>query len=140
MCDISLQGNPHYQSQVYKALVALLSSTSSVAQRMAAYTLRLIQVHTLLLEYANELVKNSLVPSPPPQLSLLAACTACSMHNMLLYDCGVILDIHVASELYSIERFGHVDLRQQMKVYADKGLRDRNVQSNKVLMLCQAQQ
>ena len=48
-CIISLQGNPHYQSQVYKALVALLSSTSSEAQRMAAYTLRLIQVHTLLL-------------------------------------------------------------------------------------------
>lgn len=48
-CGISLQGNPHYQSQVYKALVALLSSTSSEAQRMAAYTLRLIQVRTLLL-------------------------------------------------------------------------------------------
>ena len=37
------QGNPRYQSQVYNALVALLSSTSSEAQRMAAYTLRLIQ-------------------------------------------------------------------------------------------------
>jgi len=35
-------GDPHYHSQVYKALVALLSSTSSEAQRMAAYTLRLI--------------------------------------------------------------------------------------------------
>ena len=111
MCGISLQGNPHYQSQVYKALVALLSSTSSVAQRMAAYTLRLIQVHTLLLEYENELVMNSLVPSPPPQLSLLAACI-----TRYLYDCGVI-KLDIASELYSIERFSHVDLRQQMKVY-----------------------
>ncbi|XP_064387854.1 armadillo-like helical domain containing protein 1 isoform X2 [Halichondria panicea] len=36
-------GNPRYQSQVYNALVALLSSASSEAQRMAAYTLRLIQ-------------------------------------------------------------------------------------------------
>ena len=111
MCGISLQGNPHYQSQVYKALVALLSSTSSVAQRMAAYTLRLIQVHTLLLEYENELVMNSLVPSPPPQLSLLAACI-----TRYLYDCGVI-KLDIASELYSIERSSHVDLRQQMKVY-----------------------
>ena len=73
------------------------------------------------------------------QHALLAACTACSMRNTLLYDCGVILDIHVASELYWFEHFGHIDLCQQMKVYADKGLRDRNVQSNKVLMLCQAQ-
>ncbi len=39
----SPQGNPRYQSQVYNALVALLSSASSEAQRMAAYTLRLIQ-------------------------------------------------------------------------------------------------
>ena len=38
-----MQGNPCYQSQVYKALMALLSSASCVAQRMAAHTLRLIQ-------------------------------------------------------------------------------------------------
>ena len=32
---------------------------------------------------------------------------------MLLFDnCGVI-ELDIASELYSIERFGHVDLRQQ---------------------------
>ncbi len=37
------QGNPRYQSQVYNALAALLSSASNEAQRMAAYTLRLIQ-------------------------------------------------------------------------------------------------
>jgi len=47
VAGVSLQGNPHYHSQVYKALVALLSSTSSEAQRMAAYTLRLILVWEL---------------------------------------------------------------------------------------------
>lgn len=36
-------GNPHYQSQVYKALIGLLPASSPMAQRMAAHTLRLIQ-------------------------------------------------------------------------------------------------
>ncbi|XP_003388802.1 PREDICTED: uncharacterized protein C1orf228-like [Amphimedon queenslandica] len=35
--------NPRYQTQVYKALIALLASSSSEAQRLSAYTLRLIQ-------------------------------------------------------------------------------------------------
>ena len=42
------QGNPHYQSQVYKALIGLLPASSPMAQRMAAHTLRLIQVCVLL--------------------------------------------------------------------------------------------
>lgn len=42
MFDI-MQGNPRYQSQVYKALISLLSSTSPEAQKMAAYTLRQVQ-------------------------------------------------------------------------------------------------
>ncbi|XP_065884652.1 armadillo-like helical domain containing protein 1 [Dysidea avara] len=36
-------GNPRYQSQVYKALVALLPCSSEEAQRMAAHTLREVQ-------------------------------------------------------------------------------------------------
>ena len=36
---------------------------------------------------------------------------------MLLFnDCGVI-ELDIASELYSIERFGHVDLHLLTKVY-----------------------
>jgi hypothetical protein len=38
-----VQGNPRYQSQVYNALIALLSSASYEAQKMAAYTLRQVQ-------------------------------------------------------------------------------------------------
>ena len=38
-----MQGNPRYQSQVYKALISLLSSTSTEAQKMAAYTLHQVQ-------------------------------------------------------------------------------------------------
>ena len=40
----SVQGNPHYQSQVYKTLIALLGVPSSNAQRLAAATLREVQV------------------------------------------------------------------------------------------------
>ncbi len=42
-CCFLLKGNPCYQSQVYKALISLLSSSSPDAQRMAAYTLRQVQ-------------------------------------------------------------------------------------------------
>lgn len=45
----SPKGNPHYQSQVYKALIGLLPSSSPTAQRMAANTLREIQVDTVLV-------------------------------------------------------------------------------------------
>jgi hypothetical protein len=37
------QGNPHYQSQVYKSLISLLTASSSNAQRLAASTLREVQ-------------------------------------------------------------------------------------------------
>ena len=58
-----LQGNPRYQSQVYKALVALLSSASCVAQRMATHTLRLIQpsmgvASAAIVEPVLQLLKN----------------------------------------------------------------------------------
>ncbi len=39
------QGNPKYQSQVYKGLIALLPCTSPKAQQMAAQTLRIVQVN-----------------------------------------------------------------------------------------------
>ena len=38
------QGNPHYQSQVYKALIALMAASNTNAQRLATSTLRDIQV------------------------------------------------------------------------------------------------
>ena len=38
------EGNPHYQSQVYKALIALMAASNTNAQRLSASTLRDIQV------------------------------------------------------------------------------------------------
>lgn len=38
-----LQGNPKYEGQVYKALIALLKCVSPKAQQMAAQTLRIVQ-------------------------------------------------------------------------------------------------
>ena len=38
------QGNPRFQVQVYKGLIALLPCTSPKAQQMAAHTLRAVQV------------------------------------------------------------------------------------------------
>ena len=49
---------------------------------------------------------------------------------MLLSNDWGVIELDIASELYSIGPFGHV---------ADEGLRDQNVPANKVLMLCQAQ-
>ena len=43
------QGNPRYQSQVYKSLIKLLSAASPEAQRLSAYTIRLIQVSPVVL-------------------------------------------------------------------------------------------
>ena len=40
----NLQGNPKYEGQVYKALIALLKCVSPKAQQMAAQTLRIVQV------------------------------------------------------------------------------------------------
>ena len=37
-------GNPKFQTQVYRGLVALLSSSSVKAQHMAAQSLRIVQV------------------------------------------------------------------------------------------------
>ena len=45
------QGNPKYQMQVYKGLIALLPSTSPKAQQVALQALRFMQVsllHTVL--------------------------------------------------------------------------------------------
>ena len=41
---IFFQGNPKYEGQVYKALIALLKCVSPKAQQMAAQTLRIVQV------------------------------------------------------------------------------------------------
>ena len=38
------QGNPKFQTQVYKGLIALLPCSSPKAQQMAAQTLRIVQV------------------------------------------------------------------------------------------------
>ena len=44
---LDLQGNPKYEGQVYKALIALLKCVSPKAQQMAAQTLRVVQVSLL---------------------------------------------------------------------------------------------
>ena len=38
-------GNPKFQTQVYRGLIALLSSSSAKAQHMAAQSLRIVQVY-----------------------------------------------------------------------------------------------
>jgi len=38
------EGNPKFQTQVYRGLTALLSSNSAKAQHMAAQSLRIVQV------------------------------------------------------------------------------------------------
>jgi len=38
------EGNPKFQTQVYRGLVALLSASSAKAQHMAAQSLRIVQV------------------------------------------------------------------------------------------------
>ena len=43
-------GNPKYEVQVYKGLIALLPSSSPKAQQMAAQTLRVVQVNKISLE------------------------------------------------------------------------------------------
>lgn len=46
MLLILAQGNPRFQGQVYKGLIALLPCSSPKAQQMAAYSLRVVQVRT----------------------------------------------------------------------------------------------
>jgi hypothetical protein len=43
------KGNPRYQNQVYKGLIALLPCSSPKAQELAAQTIRIVQVSLLLL-------------------------------------------------------------------------------------------
>ena len=47
MIMMIFQGNPKYEGQVYKALIALLKCMSPKAQQMAAQTLRIVQVSGL---------------------------------------------------------------------------------------------
>ena len=44
MLQTLAQGNPKFESQVYKGLIALLPSSSPKAQQMAAQILRIVQV------------------------------------------------------------------------------------------------
>jgi len=41
-------GNPKFQTQVYRGLVALLSSSSAKAQHLAAQSLRIVQVSSAI--------------------------------------------------------------------------------------------
>jgi hypothetical protein len=43
------KGNPKYQNQVYKGLIALLPCTSPKAQELAVQTLQIVQVYFTLL-------------------------------------------------------------------------------------------
>lgn len=44
------KGNPKFEGQVYKALIALLRAASPKAQQMAAETLRIVQVGMIVSE------------------------------------------------------------------------------------------
>ena len=55
------QGNPKFQVQVYKGLIALLPCTSPKAQQMAAHALRTVQVHILSDKVRSFKVKTFLV-------------------------------------------------------------------------------
>ena len=44
LLEILAKGNPKYQNQVYKGLIAILPCTSPKAQELAAQTLRTVQV------------------------------------------------------------------------------------------------
>ena len=50
MTSFYRQGNPKYEVQVYKALIALLKCVSPKAQQMAAQTLRIVQVSLKFLD------------------------------------------------------------------------------------------
>jgi hypothetical protein len=48
------KGNPKFQTQVYKGLIAILPCTSPKAQELAAQTLRIVQVIAFFSDfYAN---------------------------------------------------------------------------------------
>ena len=48
------QGNPKFEVQVYKGLIALLPCSSPKAQQMSAQSLRVVQVwHVLTLSFMN---------------------------------------------------------------------------------------
>ena len=47
------KGNPRYQNQVYKGLIALLPCSSPKAQELAAQTLRIVQV---IFKIINEII------------------------------------------------------------------------------------
>ena len=44
LLQVLAHGNPRFETQVYKGLIALLPSSSPKAQQMAAQTLRVVQV------------------------------------------------------------------------------------------------
>ena len=48
MLQLLAQGNPKFEVQVYKGLIALLPCSSPKAQQMATQTLRIVQVYTTL--------------------------------------------------------------------------------------------
>ena len=58
------QGNPKFEVQVYKGLIALLPCSSPKAQQMAAQTLRIVQVPLFchLLRTDNLPIRNYTVP------------------------------------------------------------------------------
>lgn len=52
LLDALVHGNPKYQNQVYKGLIALLPCGSPKAQQLAMQTLRIAQVsHSYALEF-----------------------------------------------------------------------------------------
>ena len=48
LLQLLAQGNPKFEVQVYKGLIALLPCSSPKAQQMATQTLRIVQVHRTL--------------------------------------------------------------------------------------------
>ena len=53
------QGNPRFQLQVYKGLIALLPCNSPKAQQMAAHTLRIVQVSRAAARFIASIVSGT---------------------------------------------------------------------------------
>lgn len=57
------KGNPRYQNQVYKGLIALLPCSSPKAQELAAQTLRIVQVFIFRIFIHTHRTRNFFLPS-----------------------------------------------------------------------------
>ena len=70
------QGNPKYEGQVYKSLIALLKCVSPKAQQMAAQTLRIVQVGAIIPDTCLQTKQIASIEKKRPLLN----CLLCPVH------------------------------------------------------------